>query len=467
MFQLTRSPLAKQALRKGPAIAGIVVLIAALSLFGGYLAHLNGRPVTAALLSVFAVTAVGALLGLRSGVIAGIIASITYNLFFTDPYLKFSLESADDLVPIIALNLSAIASGLIAGRLHDRAIAAESSGRRVAELLKLSQDLQSTLTIGEIEAVVRDFLGDEAGAASIILENQSTGRVGNFDFPLASAEGRIGVLHVDEAAHAGFARIRTLLPIVAMAVQRCALMNEVAEADLVRKSEKFKTDLLSSVSHDLRTPLAAISASASGLSASHESLSEEDRQGLLDTIVEQCGRLDRLTTNILNLGRIEGGLDVRRMPVVDAVETLGSALLRVRKLNRDHVIERQFEVGSACVRADEPLLEQLFYNVLENAIVHTPAGTLVRITTALSGEVLDVSIEDNGPGVPWGELDRVFDRFYQGSRGNGARSGSGLGLSISRGFADAIGGRMRAERSSGTGGGTRIVIEIPVVNQGE
>lgn len=467
MLQLTRAQILRPAQGKGPIVVA-VVLIAVLSLLGGYFAHLNGRPVTAALLSVFAVTAVGALLGLRSGVIAGIVASITYNLLFTDPYLKFSLESADDLMPIIALNLSAIASGLIAGRLHDRAIAAETSSRRVAELLKLSQDLQRTLTIEQIENVVREFLDDQDGNARIILEDQLAGQAGSADFSLASAEGRVGVLHLDEAASVDFARIPTLLPIVAMAVQRCVLMNEVAEADLVRRSEKFKTDLLSSVSHDLRTPLAAIAAAASGLSASHEDLSLEDRKDLLETIVEQCGRLDRLTTNILNLGRIEGGLDVRRMQVVDAVEALGSALLRVRKLNRDHIIERRFEAGSACVRADEPLLEQLFYNVLENAIVHTPAGSLVRVTTALSDELLTVSIDDNGPGVSCSEFDRVFERFYQGASAIGVtRPGSGLGLSISRGFADAIGGRMRAEPSHENESGTRIVIEIPIVKSGE
>ena len=321
----------------GRLAAALVVVIAGSTLGGGYVAHLHGRPVTAALLAVLAVTAVGALLGLRAGVLAGIGASVAYNLLFTDPYLRFSLDSIDDLVPIIALNCSAIASGLIAGRLHDRAIAAEAAGRHVAELLKFSQDLQRALSLGQIERVVRDFLAGQAsrvrllGVAGRDSDPAPDPAFGDPEvFALGSTEGPSGSLLVHRGIEAfNEERVRSLLPILAMAVQRCELAREVAEAELLRRSEKFKTDLLASVSHDVRTPLAAIAASASSLACSSSDLSEATRRDLLANIQEQCGRLDRLTTNLLNLGRIEGGLDVRRMPVVDAVEVLGSALARI------------------------------------------------------------------------------------------------------------------------------------------
>ena len=453
--------------RGGMLTASLVVLIAVTTLVGGYVAHLHGRPVTAAILAVLAVTAVAGLLGLRAGVIAGVCASITYNLLFTDPYLKFSLDTIDDLVPIIALNVTAVASGLIAGRLHDRAVAAEAASRQVEEMLKFSQSLQRALTIAEIGGIARQFLGTDAEIVSSprrgvqLIAGKETPFDGTTRFDLDSAQGRVGSLRV--RGEPDFERIEALLPILAMAVQRCELATEVAEAELLRRSEKFKTTLLSSVSHDVRTPLAAIAASASSLASNGADLGEETRQDLLTNIQEQCDRLDRLTTNLLNLGRIEAGLDFQKMPVVDAVEVLGTALGRIRRLDGSHRFDRNFAISSASVRADEALLEQLFYNVLENSVVHTPADTCVRVRAGISNGSLVTSIEDDGPGIAESDRERVFERFYQAANPGRSRSGSGLGLSIARGFAENIGGTMQARCPAG-GTGTRIDITIPLAD---
>jgi two-component system sensor histidine kinase KdpD len=466
---LTTTDRLRAALPKaGWLTASIVVLIAAATLVGGYVAHLYGRPVTAAILAVLAVTSVGALLGLRAGVLAGVCASIAYNLLFTDPYLRFSLETIDDLVPIIALNVSALASGLIAGRLHDRAVAAEAASRRVAETLRFSQSLQRALALEEIGSIARQFLGRDVDIllASRSPLDQARGSDAERDtaarYNLEGAEGHIGWLRVPgTVSDAG--RIEGLLPILAMAIQRCELASELAEAELVRRSERFKTTLLSSVSHDVRTPLAAIAASAGSLASSGTDLDERSRLDLLANIQEQCDRLDRLTTNLLNLGRIEAGLDFQKMPVVDAVEVLGAVLGRIRRLDGTHRFERKFAVASAYVRADEALLEQLFYNVLENSIVHTPPETLVRVSAGLAEGLFVASIEDDGPGIAEHERDRIFERFYQTTNAGRPRSGSGLGLSIARGFVENIGGTMRARRPD-SATGMRIEITIPLAD---
>lgn len=468
MMRTTTNRLRAAMPATGWLTASIVVLIAAATLVGGYVAHLYGRPVTAAILAVLAVTSVGALLGLRAGVLAGVCASIAYNLLFSDPYLRFSLETIDDLVPIIALNVSAVASGLIAGRLHDRAVAAEAASRRVAETLRFSQSLQRALTLDEIGSIARQFLERDVDitlvprSASDLASGSEAKVDGATQFNLEGAEGHIGWLRVrGKMTDAG--RIEGLLPILAMAIQRCELASEVAEAELVRRSERFKTTLLSSVSHDVRTPLAAIAASASSLASSGTDLDERSRLDLLANIQEQCDRLDRLTTNLLNLGRIEAGLDFQKMPVVDAVEVLGAVLGRIRRLDWTHRFEREFAVSSAYVRADEALLEQLFYNVLENSIVHTPPETRVRVSAGLAEGLFVASIDDDGPGIAEHERERIFERFYQTMNAGRRRSGSGLGLSIAKGFVENIGGTMQA-RCPDRGAGMRIDITIPLAD---
>ncbi len=469
------------------AISGAAIGVAAFAV--AFAAHEHGRPITAALLAVFGVTVVGALMGLRAGVIAGLVASVTYNLLLTDPFLRFSLASADDLVPIIALNVGAIASGLIAVRLHDRAVAAETANRLVAELLTFSKALQQAVTLEEIEAVARQHVcggeyslwlyvehAGKLASPSISRPRQAAAeelwhsrmpelRFGEYlSIVLASSQRRLGVVVANGAGSSSRGEMNNILPLLALAVQRWLLASELSEADAVRRSEKFKTTLLSSVSHDLRTPLAAIAASASSLARFQDTFDADTKQDLLQTIQEQCERLDRLTTNLLNIGRIEGGLNVDQMPIVDAVEVLGSVLARVRALHTSHEFDKDFTTRSAAVRADEPLLEQVFINVLENAAVHTPAGTKVKVSSKTFSSSLVVSVEDDGRGIPDGERRRVFDRFFQGTNQTRQRSGSGLGLSIAKGFAERIGGTIAASAAGVPLRGTKIEITLPLVS---
>lgn len=453
-----------------------------------YAAHVNGRPITSALVAVFGVMAVGAMLGARAGVFAGLAASLTFNLVFTDPAWTFTYSTADDLVPMIALTLSAVGGGVLAGRLRDRAIVAETATRRVAELLCFSEELQSAVTLAEVERIANAYLGGSGAGAWLFVEQagvlyspsgSGVGRDAAQDcwtshLPsltlgpltghlLKSADRHLGVLVVDEASQPNYEEVRVLLPLLTLAIQRCLLAEQLAKADLLRRSEQFKTALLSSVSHDLRTPLAAISASASSMMELGPTLDAGTTTDLLSTIQEQCSRLDRFTRNLLNLSRIEGGLDVSEMPLVDAVEVLGGTLARVRKLAGVHTISREFSIGSALVRGDEALLEQVFLNVLENAVTHTPPGTSVRVSAEVAGALLIVAVEDDGEGIPAGERERVFDRFHQVVADGRRSSGSGLGLSIAKGFTELFGGTIRASGARPPLRGARVEMSLPLV----
>jgi two-component system sensor histidine kinase KdpD len=468
----------------------IGVGIGLLALALAVVADQNGRPVTAALLALFSVTIVGATLGVRGGLVAGILASFAYNLLLTEPILRFTPPSSDDLLPILALNVCAIASGVIAGRLRDRAIAAERSRRLVADLLAFSETLQSAATLEQIEQVAAQQIGGGHDLALFIdadgslrsPEGSAPGRdlaqevfygrmrelrsSEHLALALASAERRIGVVIV-EAAYDQVAGqdIRNFLPLLALAVERSLLAAELSEAEAIKWSERFKTALLSSVSHDLRTPLAAISASASSLSSLSAELDRGTKNELLRTIQEQCERLDRLTTNLLNIGRIEGGLEVDQMPVVDAVEVLGSALGKVRQLHSTHRFDKDFRAGFATVRADEPLLEQVFINVLENAAVHTVPGTRVKVSSESDDCSVMISIEDDGTGIPERDRARIFDRFVQGTSERHSHSGSGLGLSIARGFAERVGGTIHVASAEAPLKGAKFEIRLPVAQQ--
>jgi two-component system sensor histidine kinase KdpD len=446
------------------------------------LAHQGQRPVTAAIVYLFGVVLVAALEGVRGGLLAALLASVTYNLLLTDPFLRPSLSSAEDLVPVIAFNLSAAVSGLVAGRLRDRARAAEVASRRMRGLFEASRDLQSAMRVEDVLPAAAAFAGSEAElytlagtdlapvagsrfrdlAERLVREGRETiGEGAATAFALTTPAGPLGALVVGRASEEAPERhaedLETFVSVVSITVERCLLLERMSEAELVERSERFKTALLSSVSHDMRTPLSAISASVTSLLRFGGELREDTRLDLLKMIEEQCARLDRYTTNLLNLSRLQAGLDSEHFVVCDAIEVLGSAILRIRALQSGHGIEKRFELLAAPVLADPVMLEQVFYNVLENAVRYSPAGSPITVSAGIAGGSVEIVVGDRGRGIDPAEISHIFDRFYRGGTVQG--EGSGLGLSIAKGFAEAFGGSIEA--SSREEEGTMVAIRLP------
>lgn len=444
------------------------------------------RPVTAAMVYLFGVVAVAGLEGVRGGIVAALTASAIYNVLLSDPIFRFSLTSAEDLVPLLAFNLSAVASGLLAGRLKDRARAAESVSRRIEALFEISKVLQSAVRLQDVSSAARSFakgmveiyLVDNGApraveganclplVESLLASGRNLLRKGDFmAFTLAAPAGLLGVAVIEDIWENAdvHADVEAFINLLSITVERCLLLESASEAELIRRSESFKTSLLSSVSHDLRTPLSTISASATSLTRFGEELTEETKADLLNMIVEQCGRLDRYTGNLLNLTRLQAGVDVSQFVTCDAIEVLGSAILRARSLAGEHEIEKHFGTPSAIVRADPVMLEQVFYNVLENAIRYSPPRSRISVGVAAHDSELEISVADSGPGIPEADLFQVFDRFYRGGTAAGT-DGSGLGLSIAKGFSEAFGGRIAAENVEAAG--ARIRIDLPLDGMG-
>jgi two-component system sensor histidine kinase KdpD len=287
---------------------------------------------------------------------------------------------------------------------------------------------------------------------------------------LSSADAALGIL-VLEWAEGNEHEVQeedlgALVNLVSIATERCLLLERLAEADLVRKSEEFKTALLSSVSHDMRTPLSAISASASSLAQYGGDLDEAAKADMLGTIQEQCARLNRYTTNLLNLGRLQAGLDRNHFTPCDALEALGSAIAMVRGLGSGHMIVKNIAPSQALVKADPVMLEQVFYNVLENSVRYSGPESPITVSAVMRRSRILVSIRDVGPGIPPGEFSRIFERFYRAGQSS-AGEGSGLGLAIARGFTEAFGGRIWAGVPDDPAGGTIVTIELPLAGAGE
>jgi two-component system sensor histidine kinase KdpD len=230
----------------------------------------------------------------------------------------------------------------------------------------------------------------------------------------------------------------------------------------VSETEQLRSALLSSVSHDLRTPLASIIGSATSLLEYGPSFSEENRQELLATIADEARRLDRHIQNLLDMTRLgQGSLSVRR-DWVDLHDVVSSALGRLRDLLRDVRVEIAIDPAVPLLWVHGALLEQALVNLLDNAIRFSPAGGRILVRAGLAPEGVELEVHDQGPGVPEAEREKIFDMFYtvrQGDRGQG--QGTGLGLAICRGMIGAHGGSVTAHAGQG-GVGTCMRIGLPL-----
>jgi two-component system sensor histidine kinase KdpD len=245
-----------------------------------------------------------------------------------------------------------------------------------------------------------------------------------------------------------------------LALERVTLAQRTHQARLEIEAERLRTSLLSSLSHDLRTPLGIISGAASSLREQGERLPPDMRQQLLDSVLDQVQRMNRLIGNLLNMIRVEtGSLQVQKewQPLDDPI---GVALLRLGDRMQDHPVSVHIPPELPLVPFDAVLLEQVFINLLENASKYTPSGSPIEISAEEGPGLVTVSLADRGPGLPPGEEDRIFEKFYR-AEGAAPGQGVGLGLTICRGIIASHGGRIWAEPRPG--GGTVFRFTLPLV----
>jgi len=286
-----------------------------------------------------------------------------------------------------------------------------------------------------------------------------------FYLPLVASGGTIGVVglrpadpaRLDDPTLRGL--IETFAGQAAQALERAQLADRAQHEQLEIEAERLRTALLSSLSHDLRTPLGAITGAASSLLEERSALTDAARRDLLTTILEEALRMNRLIGNLLDMIRVESGaLEVQKewQPLEEVV---GVALIRLQDRLREHPVQAHLPPDLPLVPVDGVLMEQVFVNLLENAVKYTPPGTPIDIAASATDGVVQVDVADRGPGLPPDEENRIFDKFYRAA-GTVTQGGIGLGLTICRGIITAHGGRIWARNREG--GGTVFRFTLPL-----
>jgi two-component system sensor histidine kinase KdpD len=381
-----------------------------------------------------------ALGGRRPSLLASALSVAAFDFFFVPPHYTFAVSDTRSVITFVVMFVVGSSIGSLVARLRAAETASRDRERRTAALLAFTRDAAAAVDLEGVAAAVVSHIHD-------VLQISARVEIPE-DRPL---EGAVPIRFDGEPALTPeqHAFVEAVAHQAGVAIGRLQLAAAARDAALRAKAEELRNALLSSVSHDLRTPLAAITGMAT-------SLRERMESEALDTIIDEAQRLSRILTNLLSITKVESGAEPRR-EWVPLEEIVGSALSRLERELADHQVT--VDVPPAVLaRIDPILVEQLLVNLLDNAAKHTAASTAVevRVTRETSAAIIEVA--DRGPGLPAGPRAQVFDKFYRGISATGS-PGAGLGLAVCRGIAVAHGGSIEAFARDG--GGSRFVARFP------
>jgi two-component system sensor histidine kinase KdpD len=285
--------------------------------------------------------------------------------------------------------------------------------------------------------------------------------------PMRTGRGTIGVVGLDnERAGALLSPDQrrlfdALADQAALAIERINLAQDIDRNRLNAETERLRSALLTSISHDLRTPLASILGAASSLKNYDTTLGSGEKQELLGSILEESERLNRFIANLLDMTRLESGAISPKLELIDLSDVVGSALRRAAKVLAEHDVQLALSPNLPMLKIDPVLFEQALFNLLDNAAKYSVPGSRVMLQGELVGRHVRLSVSDNGGGIPPGDIERIFDKFYRVQASDHKRAGTGLGLAISRGFIESMGGTLLASNRT-DGQGAVFVVTLPV-----
>jgi two-component system sensor histidine kinase KdpD len=285
--------------------------------------------------------------------------------------------------------------------------------------------------------------------------------------PLVTGRTAVGVIGLDSDKLGSLltAEQQRLLDALAhqaaVSIERIQLVSDVDRAKLAAEADRLRSALLTSISHDLKTPLAGIMGAAGALRELAPSLPDEARAELLLTVLEESDRLNLFIANLLDMTKLETGAVHPNSTHNYVGDVVGSVLRRVSKIVANHKIEIQCPSDLPMLRIDPVLFEQVLFNLIDNAAKYTPEGSKICVRGWRDGEAVKVEIMDEGPGIPEADLTRIFDSFYRVQRTDQTRAGTGLGLSICKGFIEAMGGTIKAANRNDRAGAI-FTITMPV-----
>jgi len=464
---------------------------------------------------------VAARIGRGPSALVAVLSVCLFDFLFVPPIYSFAVSDAQYLITFGVMLATGLVISHFAARGKRQAAVARARERRTNELYALSRELAQSRNVDELgRIVIRHILADIDGEAAVLLPDAhghlldpahfctrgaATANATRYPVPgndlgiaqwaydhrqkagrntdtLASADaiylplnalkrciGVIGLRPADPSrldAPEQMQLIESFVNQAAVAMERVQLAETAQAAGVEIESEKMRNALLSSISHDFRTPLASIiGATSTLLDESPGGIDAAQRKTLLGAVFDEANRLHRLVDNLLDLTRLTAGKLALKRQWVPLEEIVGAVLHRLHAALVGRKISVDIPADLPLLHVDEVMLGQLLFNLVDNAQKYTPAGSAIEIAASVQRGEIVVSVRDHGPGVPPGEEERVFDKFQRG-HAEGAQSGFGLGLSIAKAIVEAHGGEIRARNySTDYGGGAEFRFSLPLAAQ--
>jgi two-component system sensor histidine kinase KdpD len=460
------------------------------------------------LVFLMAVLASAIVWGLWPSLLAGLLSVLAYNFFFIPPLYTFTIADPENVLSLFFFALVAVVVSNLTAASRSQVISARARAKTTAELYAFSRKVAGIgalddllwATAYQISSMLKlhtvlllpdkeggsltiasgyppeDVLdsGDMAAARWCRDHNHAAGRGadtlpgGKWLFlPLRTGSGPIGVIGIDRDEPGPLLTpderrlLDALIDQAAVAIERVSLARGLAETRVLAETERLRAALLTSISHDLRTPLASIIGTVSSLRSYADKYEPPERDELLATLQDEAERLNRFVGNLLDMTRLESGAIELKLDLADIAEIVGAALQRAGNVLAHHRIEVEIAADLPMLRLDAILFEQVLFNLLDNAAKYAPAGSRIDIRARCDGDVVALEVADEGPGIPPGDLERIFDKFYRVQAQDRRRAGTGLGLAICRGFIEAQGGHIEA-RNRRDRSGAVLTVRIPV-----
>jgi two-component system sensor histidine kinase KdpD len=484
-----------------------VVSVAAATLTGLMLNQILPLP-NVSLLYLLAVVVSAIRGGYRSAFLAAALAAVAYNFSFIRPLGTLSIAQPHEVFAFGVFIAAALLAGGIASRIREQAASASARARVTEDLYDLSSKLSATARgedvvwaaashlHGALNRQVLFLLPSEGelqmtaswppdnvpevvdmAAARWAQDKNETSGAGTgtlpssaYQFrPLDTPQGVIGVCGFSfEKRPLDSVEDRVLgavLHQVAIAIDRARLSKAAIEQAAILAGDRFRSALLSSISHDLKTPLATITGSVSTLREFGDRMTPEARSDLLAVVEEESERLARFVGNLLDMTRIEAGTVDAKREWVDLADVIQDTIVRAGRYFPDCRIEASLAPSLPLIKGDSVLLGQVLFNLIDNAVKYGGPET-VTVYARRDGRDVTVSVTDLGKGISDKDLGRIFDKFFRrGGKADGGKPGTGLGLAIARGFVEAMGGRIHAQSPAVKKRGTRLVLRFPVPEQ--
>ncbi|MEA2967839.1 MAG: two-component system, OmpR family, sensor histidine kinase KdpD [Alphaproteobacteria bacterium] len=454
-----------------------------------------------------AVVGVAVRYGLWPSLLVTVASSLCYNFFFLPPLYTFTITDPTNLAAFVFFTVVAVVVSHFAARGRSQTLAAGERVRAVELLYAFSRKLAGVGTLDDVlwatayqtalmlkvrvvlllpeggSIAVKagyppeDILDDaDVAAAKWAWQNDRVAGRGSdtlpgakrLFLPMRTGRGAIGVMGIDSDKTGPLLTpdqrrlLDALIDQAALAIERVSLVEDVDRAKRTIETDRLRSALLTSISHDLKTPLAAVLGAASTLRDLSTGLSDAEKAELLATVIDESERLNRFIANLLDMTKLESGAVVPNTALHDLGEIVGSALRRASKILALHRVELDLAAGLPMLEMDAVLFEQALFNLLDNAAKYSPPGTTIRIRSWRDQDAVCLQVLDEGDGIPPGDLEHIFDKFYRAEKGDRVRAGTGLGLAISRGFVEALHGKITAaNRPDRPGAVFAITLPVP------